>query len=222
MTIKTAERINQTDLFTPHGVTGKFHEIVERIKAGKIFAYPTETIYGIGGRADRCDVKKEIIIAKTREPQNPMILLAGNIGIFEKFGLHFPLIAKTLVKHFWPGKLTLILPYKNKKETIGVRVSGHPFIVAVNQLFDVPIYSTSANLSGQTYVNSPDEIYDLFKQKIDFMVDAGTLPPSPPSTVVNISLDNKIAIVREGAVETKKILSILENLLFNKSDCQPS
>jgi L-threonylcarbamoyladenylate synthase len=72
-----------------------------------------------------------------------------------------------------------------------------------------PLYSTSANISGEKYINDPDTIYDLFSDDIDMMIDGGKLPVSLPSTVVDAS-GEKIEIVREGAVKSEKILSIVE------------
>jgi L-threonylcarbamoyladenylate synthase len=216
---KKAERIEINDLFNNDDVSHKFQEVEQRISGGEVFVYPTETIYGIGGRADSEDVKNRITTAKTREPENPMILLAGNKDVFKHFGVRFPIIAELLIEYFWPGKLTLVLPYKNKTQTVGVRVSNHPFVIALNQSFAMPVFSTSANLSGRPYANSPDEIYDLFQYKIDFMIDAGTLPPSLPSTVVTIINDNKIEIIREGMVTKEKIVSILEKHFGNTFEC---
>jgi L-threonylcarbamoyladenylate synthase len=102
--------------------------------------------------------------------------------------------------------LTLVLPGGKKNEFIGVRVSDHPFIKKLYGKLTVPIFSTSANISGKPYVNSPDEIFSIFASNVDFMIDAGALPPSPPSTVVKILGDKKIQVVREGAVTVKEII----------------
>jgi L-threonylcarbamoyladenylate synthase len=184
-----------------------FSNLAKRIEAGEVFVYPTETIYGIGGRGDRKAVRDRIIKAKLRKPENPMILLAGNKKVFERLGIVFPAAGAFLARKFWPGQLTLVLPSRKQKEFIGVRVSDHPFIKKLYGKLSVPVFSTSANLSGRPYVNSPDEIFSTFAGKVDFMVDAGRLPPSPPSTVVKVINDKKIEVVREGAVSVKEILT---------------
>jgi L-threonylcarbamoyladenylate synthase len=202
-----AERIYLDDLIKSPDAPSAFAKLAKRIEAGQVFVYPTETIYGIGGRADSEAVKKRIIKAKTRKPENPMILMAGNKRIFENFGIIFPSAGEFLAGHFWPGQLTLVLPFLNGKGTTGVRVSDHPFILKLYESLDLPIFSTSANISGQAYVNSPDEIFSIFESKIDFMIDAGILPPSPPSTVVKVLDDKKIELSREGVIEAKEILT---------------
>jgi L-threonylcarbamoyladenylate synthase len=202
-----AERIQLSELFDGPHASKILAEVVNRIEAGEIFVYPTETIYGIGGRADSEAVKKRIIKAKVRKPENPMIMLSGNKHFFDDFGIDFPKAGQLLAGHFWPGQLTLVVPFRNKKGTVGVRVSDHPFITKLYEHLKVPVFSTSANISGQPYENDPDEIFDLFESKVDFMVDAGVLPPSPPSTVVNVIDDKKIEVVREGAIEAKELLA---------------
>ncbi len=209
---KIAERIQLSRLTEGPRVSAAFAELAKRVEAGEIFVYPTETIYGIGGRADSEQVKKRIIAAKVRKPEHPMILLAGNKKVFEDFGILFPQAAQLLAEHFWPGQLTLVLPFKKGKAEAGVRVSDHPFITSLYEHLNVPIFSTSANISGQAYENAPDEIYRIFESQTDFMVDAGVLPPSPPSTVVKVIDDKKIELVREGVIEAKEILTAFVNL----------
>jgi L-threonylcarbamoyladenylate synthase len=207
-----AERIKLSKLVNGANGPAIFAKIAKRIEAGEIFVYPTETIYGIGGRADSDTVKKRIIKAKIRKPENPMILLAGNKKIIDDFGIVFPKAGKLLADHFWPGQLTLVLPYRSGRASAGVRISDHPFVAGIYEYLKVPIYSTSANISGQPYENSPDDIFKTFESKIDFMIDAGVLPPSPPSTVVKVFDDKKIELVREGVIEAKDILSAFVRL----------
>jgi L-threonylcarbamoyladenylate synthase len=203
------ERIFLSTLLEGPSASVGLDAILKRIEAGEVFVYPTETIYGIGGRADNKDVERKILRAKKRPPGKSMILLAGNREMFIRFGVIFPYMADVLAKHFWPGNLTMVLPLKNSKETVGVRISGHPLIKAFYGNLEAPVFSTSANLNGQPYINDPDEIYSIFGDKIDFMIDAGALPSSPPSTVIKIVSDNKIELLREGVIPKEKIMSIV-------------
>jgi L-threonylcarbamoyladenylate synthase len=211
------EKIDLSSLLAGPGADLNLKNIAKRIKDGDIFAYPTETIYGIGGSADRADVQEKIEKIKNRESGNPLIILAGSKKIFIDFGVHFSPIADVLAHHFWPGPLTMVLPFGNKGQTIGVRVSDHPFVCAINALLTIPIYSTSANISGKPYVNDPDEIFRIFKDQIGFMIDAGVLPPSPPSTVVSILADSRIALLRDGAIPKEKVMSVVIDSLQGKS-----
>jgi L-threonylcarbamoyladenylate synthase len=185
--------------------------VTARIFSGEVFIYPTETIYGIGGLADREDVAQRIAKAKKRNSEKKMILLADDKKVFEKFDVEFPSAARALAEGFWPGFLTLVLPRKNSSETLGVRASNHPFIQAIFTVINVPIYSTSANTSDMEYKNDPEEIASAFSNSIDFMIDTGRLPPSAPSTVVSVSRENKVEILREGAISREKIESIINS-----------
>ena len=214
MNKEMAERIPLSKLTKAANASAAFARVAKRIEAGEVFIYPTETIYGIGGRADSDEVKRRIIKAKKRKSNNPIILLAGSKKVFDNFGIVFPKAGLFLAKYFWPGQLTLAVPFRNKKGTAAVRVSSHPFITKLYKILTIPIFSTSANISGRDYLNSPDEIFSIFESKIDFMIDAGVLPSSLPSTIVTILNDNKIELAREGVIGTQKILSAFVKRYF--------
>jgi L-threonylcarbamoyladenylate synthase len=180
--------------------------IAERTFGGDVFVYPTETIYGIGGRADSKAVEERIKAIKGRSKQFPFILIAADLGNFSSYDISFPAKARMLAKKFWPGNLTLILPWKSHKNGVGIRISDHPFVVALCKEISMPVFSTSANISNEPYENDPNEIFGIFDGKVDFLVDAGMLPDSKPSTIVRIRADDSFEIVREGAIGKETIL----------------
>lgn len=203
------ERLDLQELLGQGQSSVLFHQMVARINQEALFVYPTETIYGIGGIAtDR--VRERVLRAKKREGVNPLILIAGNREVFAGYNVIFNRHAEELAEAFWPGKLTLILPVAHTHETVGIRVSDHPFIAQLAGHVDLPLYSTSANISDTPYTNDPDTIYDLFAACMDFMVDAGVLPDAAPSTVVDVSQSAGYAIVREGAMGADAIRKILD------------
>lgn len=187
-----------------------FQDIANRISRGAVFVYPTETIYGIGGVCNNPDVERHIINAKSRAPANLMILLASDRSFFNTLGITFPPAAEKLAEEFWPGLLTLVVPSPLFPKGIGIRVSDHPFIAGLFKYIDVPIYSTSANISGKVYDPDPDHIYSTFLKTSDFMIDAGSLPPSLPSTVVGINDKNEVKIIREGVIKSGAIMKVVE------------
>jgi len=179
------------------------------VAAGEVFVYPTETLYGIGGRADSAAVEQRIRFVKDRRKSSPLILLADTVERFQALHLIFPAQARILARKFWPGKITLVVPYANGGGDVGIRVSDHPFVTAFCKSLALPLFSTSANVSDDPYVNNPDAIYSAFNGKIDFMVDAGMLPESLPSTVVRIDTDDSVTILREGKVSSESIMKAL-------------
>lgn len=181
--------------------------VARRILDGQVMVYPTETVYGIGGRADRDDVRQRILDAKGRSAEAPMILLASERKSFEPLGVRFPPLALRLADAFWPGRLTLVLPTVSG-ESVGIRVCDHPFIKAIAGLVPVPVFSTSANRSAEAYDGDPRVIFRLFDGAADFMVDEGQLPVSKPSSVVRVNDDSGYELIREGAVPRSAIDSV--------------
>ncbi len=182
----------------------------DRAANGEIFAYPTETIYGLGGRADRSDVERRIRDAKGRKKSSPFILVAPNTACLDYLGLQFTPNAAILAQTFWPGNLTMVLSARGVPEGVGVRITGHPFIATLCGMINVPLFSTSANRGDCPYVNDPDAIFAEFDGRIDFMVDAGVLPDSLPSTIVRVRADDGVEILREGSVSRERIRQALE------------
>lgn len=203
-----AERIDLQTLLAPEGGR-RFAEIAARIEHGAVFIYPTETIYGIGGRYDDSIVYKRILSVKQRTPHRPMILLGASTAQFDPLLCKFPPAARRCAAAFWPGLLTMVLPTPSAPEGIAIRVSNHPFVSMLARFFALPIFSTSANVSGEPYQPDPGSIYRTFTDRVDFMIDAGVLPSSLPSTVVRISAENEVTLVREGRIPAAEIFSVV-------------
>lgn len=182
----------------------------ERILNSEVFIYPTDTIYGMGGRADSAEVEKRILSIKGRLKQSPFILLAADLGSFSSYDISFPPKARVLAEKFWPGSLTLVLPWKNNEDGVGIRISDHPFIAALCKEISMPVFSTSANISDQPYKNDPEEIFRMFDGKVDFFIDAGKLPESKASTIVKCNADGSFEILREGAILQRQIIDALD------------
>lgn len=201
------DRFNLDDLLSMDEHSEELLTLFRKIEKGAVFVYPTETIYGLGGIATP-DVKSKVFRIKKRPVESQMTLIAGDIQIFSGLNLIFNKKAKILADTFWPGYLTLILPVSDSGERIGVRVSDHSFIQLMTKYVKEPLYSTSANISGERYINDPNIIYNLFSDKIDMMVDGGVLPKSLPSTVVDPN-GEELVVLREGVIPSEKIESIL-------------
>jgi L-threonylcarbamoyladenylate synthase len=199
-----AERIPLERLLIPQG-RRKLEDLAESVKQGAVFVYPTETIYGIGGMFGVQGVENRIFQVKQRPAENPFILIAADSSSFDSLHLLWPPSAVRLAAAFWPGLLTLVLPGKTGIDT-AIRVSPHPFIIALFTCLHTPVYSTSANMSGKPYVNDSNMIYEQFKNAVDFMIDAGKLAESLPSTIVRISLNNTVSILRQGAIDAQQII----------------
>lgn len=204
----SAERI---DLFSllEDPTCASMRSIASRIEAGEVFIYPTDTIYGVGARFDSSCARKKIASIKKREPAQPMILLGARLETFSMLNPTFSPAARQCAEIFWPGLLTMLLPTQSGVEGVAIRVSDHPFVRKLSDILDVPLISTSANMSGVPYDPDPDLIYTLFRDLVDFMIDAGRLPLSQASTIVEFPLEGEPAVLREGCISSKDIASAI-------------
>lgn len=185
-----------------------YRNLAQRIKRGPIFIYPTDTIYGIGAVCSNNDARDRIFRVKRRTGTEQLLLIAGKRECFNALDLIIPQRAEDLMARFWPNKITVVLTKKDLTATIGIRLSNHPFIKSLYQFLDEPLFSTSANLSSTPYNGDPETIYKTFKFEVDFMIDAGVLAQSPPSTVVAVAPDNSVTVLREGVVSCAELESI--------------
>ena len=178
-----------------------------RIRSGAVVIYPTETIYGIGAVASNAAARDRIYSIKGRAQNNPLILVAPRRDAFISFGIVFPALAHTFAQKFWPGNLTLVLAHRDGS-SIGVREVAHPAIDFLWSITGEPFYSTSANLSGEPYNPDPDSIAQTFDGTVDFMLDAGVLPLSQPSSVVKVTADDTWILLREGVVTKEELKAV--------------
>lgn len=187
--------------------------LASQLRKGALCVYPTETIYGVGGLAGLPGVADAIYEAKDRPQSNPMILIADRPDRFDSQELNWTPIAQKLAHVFWPGNLTLVLD-SAAATAVGVRVSNHPFVQALCPVLNAALYSTSANRSGDPYNSDPTAIYRTFSQMVAFMVDAGSLPPTPPSTVVACPIGGEPTCLREGVVPWARIEKVVRESLL--------
>lgn len=172
-----------------------------------IWIAPSDTIYGLSGNAVSPRAAERIRSAKQRLGK-PFIYLVSNMEMANRF------IASTIPPAFEDlfvaGEVTLILPsrYPAWGESAALRVATDPLASALVRDCDIPLISTSANLSNASYVDNSAEIYNLFGDKVDLMIDVGPLGTTLPSTVLDMT-GAKPAIVREGkmAQEVRNLLA---------------
>ncbi|MFA6429976.1 MAG: L-threonylcarbamoyladenylate synthase [Patescibacteria group bacterium] len=181
---------------------------VRQLKKGGVIAFPTETTYGIGcdprdGRAVR-----RVFRLKGRDPSKPLLLVAASLAQVECVAdLSGP--SRELARAHWPGPLTLILPVKRDAGLargafvageVAIRVSSSAIVRRLTHAFGFPIVATSANHSNQPECRSATAVRFLFADRLDEIVDGGTLPRRAVSTVARVLEDGTIEVARKGAV----------------------
>lgn len=194
-------------------------ETVHCLDKGGVIVYPTDTLYGLGVDVFNRNAVHKLFNLKQRDMRRPVSIMLHSIQqIKEIFGL-FPESIPIDMKKIFPGKMTAIIENRLAKkipifekvdkpgtyfEKIGVRIPDHPVSNALSLLFDSPISSTSANLSGQGNVFTMQEIIAQFGPRLDLILDAGEIPRSKGSTILDMS-KNPYLVVRSGAVPLEEL-----------------
>jgi tRNA threonylcarbamoyl adenosine modification protein (Sua5/YciO/YrdC/YwlC family) len=181
----------------------KIEKTVAALKNGAVIAYPTDTVYGLG-----CDIfnKKainKIYNIKKRDKKKPLSILCADFKQASQYVL-IPDYAFKLMKKFLPGPYTFILKARNnmpknilaKNKTVGIRIPDNQFCLQITQKLNSPIITTSLNISGEQNITKLQELNKETLNKIDLLIDAGSLSDEP-STIIDLS-QGKIEIIRKG------------------------
>ncbi|MGR3180007.1 MAG: L-threonylcarbamoyladenylate synthase [Candidatus Anammoxibacter sp.] len=173
------------------------------LKDGKIIAFPTETVYGLGANAEDPTAILRLYEIKQRPEEKKITILIVSSDELASYVDQVPINAEKLIKRFWPGPLTLVLPGKNG-EDIGLRVPDHNVINDLLSLAKIPIAAPSANISGQPPATNANAVFMAFKGTIDIILDYGTTILGKASTVVRVN-NQRTAILRHGAISDKDV-----------------
>lgn len=180
-------------------------EIIER---DGVVAFPTETVYGLGVRYDSFLAYNNIFEAKNRPQNKTLTLMLYDTEDIEKYALVSDKIKK-VIDFFMPGEITLVLPKKDNvdiygsEETVGVRIPDNKETLNFLKAIEIPMFVTSANLSGMPSATNFNEAMEQLNGRIDAIVK-GEVAGKQASTVVKI-VDDKIEILRDGPITLKEI-----------------
>ncbi len=170
-----------------------FQNLIQVLKKCGIAIMPCDTIYGIVGIVP--DTEKKIRIIKEREANKPFIrLLDSTTWLQDITATDLP----DSLREFWPGPLTLIFPAK-RGGTVALRVPRDPLLLKTLEEVGKPLFSTSVNLCGREAMWRIKDIVRVFRKKVDLILDAGDLPGSASSTILDIT-SKPFRIVRQGAL----------------------
>ncbi|WP_052669650.1 L-threonylcarbamoyladenylate synthase [Nitriliruptor alkaliphilus] len=177
------------------------------LRAGRLVAFPTETVYGLGADAADADAVARTFTAKGRPADNPLIVHVGGLGDLDGVVHEVTPLAVRLADRFWPGPLTLVLaahPNLPRVTTAGldsvaVRVPDHPVARRLLASAGVPVAAPSANRSGRPSPTSAAHVLADLAGRIDAVVDGGPCTVGVESTVVDARGEVPL-ILREGSV----------------------
>src|ERR1700678_2368203 len=175
----------------------------ELIRAGKLVAFPTETVYGLGANALDPAAVERIFAAKGRPKTSPLIVHVDSIEMARGLAAAWPAAAETLARRYWPGPLTLVLPKSATVPdivtaglpTVGLRMPAHPLALQLIRAAGVPIAGPSANRFTEL---SPTAASHVPEALADYVLDGGPARVGIESTVV--SLVGESTLLRPGVI----------------------
>ena len=186
----------------------------EILKNKGIVVLPTDTVYGIMTSVFNFDGQKQIYKLKNRAQKKPLILMSDNIKTLKNFVV-FPKGIDKIVMEFWPGQLTLILPttelgkmLTGGRDNLGVRIPNCKILLDIMARYNIPLMTTSANVSGKKSAKTADTAIGYFKNKIDLIVDDGKCEFSFESTVIDM-VQFPYTVVRKGCLDCHKLLKYI-------------
>ena len=190
------------------------------LRDGKLVAFPTETVYGLGADANNGRAVAAIFAAKGRPRFNPLIVHAKDRTQAEGFAEFSP-TAQALAEAFWPGALTLVLPRRRDcvlsllvsagLDTVALRVPAHPVAQRLIAEAGVPLAAPSANASGEVSATTAAHVAESLGDKADLILDGGPALVGIESTIVGFE-DGKPVLLRPGAVPRADIEKIVGKL----------
>jgi L-threonylcarbamoyladenylate synthase len=200
------------------------------LATGDLVAFPTETVYGLGGDARVDATVARIFEAKRRPRFNPLIVHVPDVATARRYA-HFNAQAEALAAAFWPGPLTLVLPLRDGAglsplvtaglQTVAIRVPEHPLASALLRAFDGPLAAPSANPSGRVSPTRAAHVLDGLSGRIAAVIDGGICAVGVESTIVGLAPAPQL--LRPGGLPVEAIEALLGGALqLGGSAAQPN
>jgi L-threonylcarbamoyladenylate synthase len=199
------------------------------LRAGGLVAFPTETVYGLGGDARSDRAVAGIFAAKDRPRFNPLIAHLPDLAAAEELAL-FDDRARALAAAFWPGPLTLVLPLRPgaglsplvtaELPTVALRVPAHPVAQALLRAFGGPLAAPSANPSGRVSPTRAAHVAEGLSGRIDAILDGGACAVGVESTI--LGLDGPATLLRPGGLPVEVIEALIGPLATAGSSAKPT
>lgn len=211
----------ETKIFSKENID----EAAEILRRGGLVAFPTETVYGLGGNGLDPEAARKIYAAKGRPSDNPLILHVAKIEEVLPLVDSIPEKARLLMESFWPGPLTLIMkksplvPLESTGglQTVAIRCPDNALTLSLIEKAGIPVAGPSANLSGHPSPTEAAHVYHDLAGRIEGILDDGAVGIGVESTILDMST-NCPTLLRPGAITLKD----LEEVLSEKPEVDPT
>ncbi|GAC1437427.1 MAG: hypothetical protein NVSMB65_11660 [Chloroflexota bacterium] len=190
----------------------------EAVRAGDLIAFPTDTVYGVGGDLSQPAAIGALFALKGRDAEKALPILLASAAQLSQVAREVPESAWRLIHAFWPGALTIVLARHPDvpaavgpaAPTIGVRVPAHRDLLRLLETVGRPLASSSANPAGQPPARDAGAVDAALGGGLRLILDGGTLPPAPASTVVDLTGETPL-ILRRGPISAAEIGRVLHH-----------
>ena len=190
---------------------------LEALAQGRVIAFPTDTVYGVGADPWEPAAVARIYAAKERDAGKPIPLLVAGPDHLWRVVPGLPPVAQALSTAFWPGPLTLVVPRRATLPdivtaggpTVGLRMPDHPWTLTLLRAAGGALAVTSANRSGQGDLTTAEAVRRELGGRIPLIIDGGPSPGGVASTVVDCS-GPEPRVLREGAIPAAMISAAVQ------------
>ena len=198
-------------------IDNPIQQAVQLLQQGKLVAFPTETVYGLGADAKNPTALASIFRAKGRPIDHPLIVHLAEISQLDYWVINITPAAAALARAFWPGPLTLIFKktppvldmISGGQDTVGIRIPNHPIANKLLKNFGGGLAAPSANRFGRISPTTADAVQEELGESVDLVLDGGQCEGGIESTIVDVSSDVPI-LLRPGMIPKVQIESILQ------------
>jgi L-threonylcarbamoyladenylate synthase len=195
---------------------GRIEEAVRLLRAGRLVAFPTETVYGLGGDAQNPAAIARIFAAKGRPADHPLIVHVSGVAAAREWVRAMPEAAVKLAEAFWPGPLTLVLPKAEHvlpaltggQDTVALRAPAHPVARALLAAFGDGIAAPSANRYGRISPTRAADVREELGDSVALVLDGGDCEVGLESTIV-ACLGGRVTLLRPGAVSRSQLADVV-------------
>lgn len=186
------------------------------LRSGQLVAFPTETVYGLGGDATRDESVRAIYEAKGRPSHNPLIVHVPDLATARLYG-HFDAEAEALAAAFWPGPLTLVVPLREGAglspritaghDRVAIRMPAHPIARRLLEAAGIPLAGPSANPSGKVSPTTADHVLEGLSGRIAAVLDGGPCAVGVESTI--LAPGTPLELLRPGGISPEDVFGLL-------------
>jgi len=186
------------------------------IREGRLVAFPTETVYGLGANALDAVAVRRIFAAKGRPATSPLIVHVDSFEMARALAAEWPEAAQRLAERHWPGPLTLVVKKQPTipdevtagLDSVGLRMPAHPVALALIRAAGVPIAAPSANRFTELSPTSAEHVRASLGEAVDLILDGGSTPVGIESTVLSVA-GAKPVLLRPGMVTREEIEELI-------------